>query len=333
MIRRILALTVLGGGLISIAGCSSDAKPSTGSATTSPTNGVYTVDLMSSSPSSLPACNSKTAGETAMLTSTNTLETCVAGVWVSIPCLVGGGVAYNSTTNTLWACTEGPSGSPALWTQITIPQGPTGATGPTGPKGSTGTPGDAGATGPQGPQGVPGMPGAVGPQGPAGTPGDAGLKGESGSLVKSTPEAPGANCANGGVRIDIGIDSNGDGVLDPSEVQQTTYVCNGTNSDAALGSACSLPSQCPPSDSPCLLVSCDGTCGLAGAAAGTLCGGGTCDGRGTCVCNSGQSVCGGVCVDKLTNAQNCGACGTACPSSAPTCTEGVCKHVVWSLSG
>jgi hypothetical protein len=235
MTRRILALTVLGGGLISIVGCSSGANPSTGSAPTSPTNGVYTVELMSSSSSGLPACNSKTAGETAMLTSgsTNTLETCVAGVWVSIPCLVGGAVAYNSSTTTLWACTQGPSGSASQWTQISIPQGPTGATGPAGPKGSTGTPGgagpqgpqglpgtpgDAGATGPQGPQGVPGTPGTVGPQGPPGT---------SGSQIQVTPEPPGANCAKGGERIDVGVAGDGGFI-----VERTAYVCNGTSQSA-----------------------------------------------------------------------------------------------------
>jgi hypothetical protein len=50
--------------------------------------------------------------------------------------------------------------------------------------------------------------------------------------VNTTPEPPGSNCAAGGERIDVGIDTNGDGVLEAAEVQQTTYVCNG-----AAGSA------------------------------------------------------------------------------------------------
>ena len=38
---------------------------------------------------------------------------------------------------------------------------------------------------------------------------------------------PGPICAAGGTRVDVGIDSNGNGVLEPSEVQQTADVCSG----------------------------------------------------------------------------------------------------------
>jgi hypothetical protein len=53
------------------------------------------------------------------------------------------------------------------------------------------------------------------------------------SLVKVTAEPPGANCVAGGQRIDVGVDANGNGVLDPSEVTQTAYVCNGVDVDDA----------------------------------------------------------------------------------------------------
>jgi hypothetical protein len=43
--------------------------------------------------------------------------------------------------------------------------------------------------------------------------------------------APLANCPNGGITVDGGIDSNGNNVLDPVEVTSTQYVCNGTNSN------------------------------------------------------------------------------------------------------
>jgi uncharacterized protein (TIGR03382 family) len=46
------------------------------------------------------------------------------------------------------------------------------------------------------------------------------------ALVVQTPEPPGDNCPNGGVKIESGIDDNGDLVLDPGEVDQTSYVCN-----------------------------------------------------------------------------------------------------------
>jgi len=55
------------------------------------------------------------------------------------------------------------------------------------------------------------------------------------SLIKTTIEAAGDNCANGGIKIETGIDSNANGVLDDDEVNtsQTKYLCNG--SDGADG--------------------------------------------------------------------------------------------------
>lgn len=53
----------------------------------------------------------------------------------------------------------------------------------------------------------------VGPAGPS-------------TLVRATPEAAGANCPLGGVRLDMGLDRNGDRVLEPREVTSTEYVCN-----------------------------------------------------------------------------------------------------------
>ena len=42
-----------------------------------------------------------------------------------------------------------------------------------------------------------------------------------------TSEAAGSNCLTGGSRIDAGLDTDGNGVLDPSEAASTQYVCNG----------------------------------------------------------------------------------------------------------
>lgn len=47
------------------------------------------------------------------------------------------------------------------------------------------------------------------------------------SLVSQKPEPAGANCAAGGTRLDTGLDADGDGVLEASEIARTTYVCNG----------------------------------------------------------------------------------------------------------
>ncbi|HOB72184.1 MAG TPA: hypothetical protein PKM18_10430, partial [bacterium] len=40
-------------------------------------------------------------------------------------------------------------------------------------------------------------------------------------------EPAGDNCVDGGKKIDSGIDTNGDGVLQENEIQSTDYVCNG----------------------------------------------------------------------------------------------------------
>ena len=49
------------------------------------------------------------------------------------------------------------------------------------------------------------------------------------SLVRTKVEAAGSNCANGGIKIEIGPDNNGNDTLDDNEVNRnlTKYVCNG----------------------------------------------------------------------------------------------------------
>ena len=50
--------------------------------------------------------------------------------------------------------------------------------------------------------------------------------------------------------------------------------------------------------------------------------------NGQCVCAPGQVECGGVCrSDFSTDPQNCGACGTVCPSSARACCGGSCVNL------
>jgi hypothetical protein len=50
------------------------------------------------------------------------------------------------------------------------------------------------------------------------------------SLVRQDPEPAGANCPDGGVRIESGLDLNGDGILEANEVTETNYVCSGVAS-------------------------------------------------------------------------------------------------------
>ena len=49
------------------------------------------------------------------------------------------------------------------------------------------------------------------------------------SLVALSDEAAGENCANGGTRIDQGVDANRDGTLGADEIDSTDYVCNGVS--------------------------------------------------------------------------------------------------------
>lgn len=74
--------------------------------------------------------------------------------------------------------------------------------------------------------GAPGSTGADGGVGPAGGDGDAGPRGRS-SLLRTSKEAEGANCAHGGLRIETGVDVNDDGTLQDSEVNasQTQFFC------------------------------------------------------------------------------------------------------------
>lgn len=46
------------------------------------------------------------------------------------------------------------------------------------------------------------------------------------TLINSTMEPPGANCALGGVKFESGIDVDGSGELEEAEIQNTSYACN-----------------------------------------------------------------------------------------------------------
>jgi len=114
----------------------------------------------------------------------------------------------------------------------------------TGPQGSPGVPGDDGGSGLSayeiwvslgnsgteqefidsltGPQGSPGLPGVPG------TPGDDGQQGVK-SLINTTEEPAGPNCDTGGTRIEVGIDTNNNNILDTDEIDDslTRFICNG----------------------------------------------------------------------------------------------------------
>ena len=48
------------------------------------------------------------------------------------------------------------------------------------------------------------------------------------TLVAIDDEPPGSNCAEGGTRVASGRDDDRDGMLDPAEVDETSYACDGS---------------------------------------------------------------------------------------------------------
>lgn len=84
-------------------------------------------------------------------------------------------------------------------------------------------------------QGLKGDPGAKGDKGDPGAKGDKGDTGLDGvgTLVVTSNEPAGANCAAGGTRMEGGRDANRNGVLDAGElnVALTRYICNGLKGD------------------------------------------------------------------------------------------------------
>ena len=85
--------------------------------------------------------------------------------------------------------------------------------------------------------------GSSGTNGTNGTDGQDGYDGSNGlnALVSMTPESAGSNCANGGTRIDVGVDDNSNGVLETSEIDQTQYVCDGGSSNSTMLTSISSP--------------------------------------------------------------------------------------------
>jgi ELWxxDGT repeat protein len=116
-------------------------------------------------------------------------------------------------------------------------------TGTAGTDGTNGTDGQDGSPGANGADGTNGTDGQDGLNGTDGTDGQDGTDGLAALAVTTTLSAgsSNSNCPDGGVQIDVGIDDNGNGVLDSSEIDQTTYICNGADGadggDGADGSA------------------------------------------------------------------------------------------------
>ena len=114
-----------------------------------------------------------------------------------------------------------------VWSSIEL----TGPQGDPGQDGADGANGIDGANGTDGSDGINGLNGADGSDGSNGQDGVNGADGENGinSLIVSSAEPNGINCANGGTRVDTGMDDNGDNFLSPDEIDDTIFVCNGAD--------------------------------------------------------------------------------------------------------
>ena len=108
-----------------------------------------------------------------------------------------------------------------------------GDAGPPGEDGDDGAPGAKGDDGEKGDQGDQGAPGDAGQKGDAGEAGEAGQDGDEGpqglSALASTTTFSGVmhGCTEGGVLVEVGVDSDADGVLDAEEITSQSAVCNG----------------------------------------------------------------------------------------------------------
>ena len=61
------------------------------------------------------------------------------------------------------------------------------------------------------------------------------------ALIATSTEPAGTNCANGGVKIEAGVDDNGNGQLDANEVDSTQYICDGGSSATTMLTSYSTP--------------------------------------------------------------------------------------------
>jgi len=71
-----------------------------------------------------------------------------------------------------------------------------------------------------------------------------GVNGQN-SLISTAIEASGVNCGSGGLQVNYGLDANGNGVLEEAEIQNTDYICNGTDGVVELDHLTRIPAGSP----------------------------------------------------------------------------------------
>ena len=61
------------------------------------------------------------------------------------------------------------------------------------------------------------------------------------TLTSFVTETAGANCSNGGLQLNFGIDQNENGILDQDEMETVVYLCNGLDANTTLSKITNLP--------------------------------------------------------------------------------------------
>jgi hypothetical protein len=77
--------------------------------------------------------------------------------------------------------------------------------------------------------------------GPQGLPGAVGKS----MMTRTTSEPSGENCTNGGTKIEIGVDDDGDGALGDVEIDATVFLCNGADGQGQQATLEEPGENCP----------------------------------------------------------------------------------------
>ena len=233
---------------VSLAGCfGGDDEVSTEETPTETLTdwGVYSVQ----SADDLPACNADTNGRLYYVEADDNFQVCKTSGWnyITIQGIAGTNGQDGAAGADGVAGANGQDGSQGT-TGDNGQDGSQGTNGTSGQDGSQGTEGTPGQNGSQGATGAPGQDGSQGADGANGQDGSQGMAGINGTagltpLIVTSSEPAGTNCTNGGTRIDVGIDSDADGVLSTTELYSTQYVCDGGSSATTLLSSIATPSS------------------------------------------------------------------------------------------
>jgi hypothetical protein len=170
-----------------------------------------------------------------------------------------------------------------------------------------------------------------------------GPKGSNGLTAVSTLPAGDTHCPAGGSKLTVGVDTNGNGKLDDTEVTGFSFVCNGapgatgpqgvTGATGAAGPNSLIRTTAEPAGSHCASGGQKIETGLDANGNGVLDDGEVIASATAYLCNGpcppGYADCDGNvangCETSITNPTNCGGCGVVCSGNTPFCGGGQCR--------